>query len=46
VLFVTGYSDTSAIEEAAGDAPVVRKPFRPADIAAGIDAAMENRKNA
>jgi signal transduction histidine kinase len=44
VLFVTGYSDTAAIEDAAGDAPVVRKPFRPAEIAAAIGAAMETRK--
>jgi len=44
VLFVTGYSDTAAIEEAAGDAPVVRKPFRPADISAAIGAVMEKRE--
>jgi signal transduction histidine kinase len=32
ILFVTGHSDTAAIESAAGDAPVLRKPFLPADL--------------
>jgi CheY-like chemotaxis protein len=37
VVFVTGYADTDAIEEAAGKAAVIlRKPFRPEDLLAAM----------
>jgi PAS domain S-box-containing protein len=36
VLFVSGYADTAAIERAAGDALVLRKPFRVAELAAAV----------
>ncbi|HEX8257560.1 MAG TPA: response regulator [Allosphingosinicella sp.] len=39
ILFVTGYADT-AIEAAAGDAPVLRKPFRQEDRAAAVNRAL------
>ncbi len=40
ILFVTGYADTDAIDEAARDAPVLRKPFRAADIARAVEEAL------
>lgn len=40
ILFVTGYSDTAAIEAAAGDAPVLRKPFLPGELATVINRAL------
>ena len=41
VLFVSGYSDTAAIEDAAGpDAPVLRKPFRVGDLQAMVAGAL------
>jgi signal transduction histidine kinase len=40
LLFATGYADTAAIEAAAGDAPVLRKPFRPADVAEAVACAL------
>jgi len=40
VLFVSGYADTAALERAAGDAPVLRKPFRVAEMAAAIEDAL------
>jgi signal transduction histidine kinase len=36
ILFVTGFSDTEALAAAAGDAPVLRKPFRAADLAEAL----------
>ena len=41
VLFVSGYSDTAAIEDAAGpDVPVLRKPFRVGDLQAMVAGAL------
>ena len=40
ILFVSGYADTAALERAAGDAGVLRKPFRAADLAAAVQAAV------
>jgi CheY-like chemotaxis protein len=36
ILFVTGFSDTEALTAAAGDAPVLRKPFRASDLAEAL----------
>lgn len=36
ILFVSGYADTEAIEQAVGDARLLRKPFRAADIAEAV----------
>jgi CheY-like chemotaxis protein len=41
VVFVTGYADTDAILAAVGDtAPILRKPFKPADLAAALARAL------
>jgi CheY-like chemotaxis protein len=42
VVFASGYSDTAAIEAAAGpDTPLLRKPFRIADLQAVLAAALD-----
>lgn len=41
ILFVSGYADTAALESAMGSAPFLRKPFRPAELAAAVRAAIE-----
>jgi signal transduction histidine kinase len=41
ILFVSGYSDTSAIERAVGKAALLHKPFRPAEFAAAVRAALD-----
>jgi hypothetical protein len=38
ILFVCGYSDTTAIEKAVGKTPLLHKPFRPAEFAAAMRA--------
>jgi signal transduction histidine kinase/CheY-like chemotaxis protein len=40
LVFVTGYADTAAIEAAAGDAPILRKPFRASEVAGAVRAAL------
>jgi PAS domain S-box-containing protein len=40
VLFASGYADTRAIEHAAGDAAVLRKPFRLTELAAAVEGAL------
>jgi nitrogen-specific signal transduction histidine kinase/CheY-like chemotaxis protein len=42
ILFVSGYSDTSAIERAAGKAALLHKPFRPAEFAAAVRSSLDN----
>lgn len=41
ILFVSGYSDTSAIERAVGKAALLRKPFGPAEFAAAVRSALD-----
>jgi CheY-like chemotaxis protein len=41
ILFVSGYSDTSAIERAVGKATMLHKPFRPAEFAAAVRSAID-----
>jgi signal transduction histidine kinase len=36
ILFVTGYSETAALEAAAPGAPVLRKPFQPEEVARAL----------
>ncbi len=43
ILFVTGYADTDAIEAAAGDVPLLRKPFRASEIARAVRSALRER---
>jgi CheY-like chemotaxis protein len=40
VLYVTGYADLSAMEHSTGDDPLIKKPFRLAELAAEVRAAM------
>ena len=44
VLFVSGYADSAALEAAMGSAPFLRKPFRPADLAAAVRMALDASK--
>ena len=41
VLFVSGYSDTSAIEKAVGKATLLHKPFRPAEFVAAVRSSLD-----
>lgn len=43
VLFVSGYVDSAALERAVGSAPLLRKPFRPAELASAVRAAIDAR---
>jgi signal transduction histidine kinase len=42
ILFVSGYSDTSAIERAVGTAALLRKPFRPAEFASAVRSLLDS----
>jgi signal transduction histidine kinase len=41
ILFVSGYSDTSAIANAVGDVLLLHKPFRPAEFAAAVRSSLD-----
>jgi len=41
ILFVSGYSDTSAIEKAVGKTALLQKPFRPAEFAAAVRSSLD-----
>jgi signal transduction histidine kinase len=41
ILFVSGYSDTSAIEKAVGKTTLLRKPFRPAEFASAVRSSLD-----
>ena len=41
ILFVSGYSDTSAIEGAVGKTSLLHKPFRPAEFAAAVRSSLD-----
>jgi signal transduction histidine kinase len=41
ILFVSGYADSAALEAAMGSAPFLRKPFRPAELASAVRAAID-----
>jgi hypothetical protein len=40
VLYVTGYADLSGMDHPTGDDPLIKKPFRLAELAAEVRAAM------
>ena len=42
ILFVSGYSDSSVLEAAVGDATLLRKPFRPIELAAAVRSVLES----
>jgi CheY-like chemotaxis protein len=41
ILFVSGYSDTSAIEKAVGKAELLHKPFLPAEFVAAVRSSLD-----
>jgi signal transduction histidine kinase len=41
ILFVSGFADTDALEEAAGEIALLHKPFRPAELAAAVRKALD-----
>lgn len=41
ILFFSGYADTTALEAAVGKAPLLRKPFRPIELAVAIRTLLE-----
>jgi len=44
IVFVTGYAESEQLEDAAGrDAPVLRKPFTVADLAAAVESTLPPR---
>ncbi len=44
ILFVSGFADSDALEVAIGAAPLLRKPFRPSELAAAVRSAMDDRE--
>jgi signal transduction histidine kinase len=42
VLFLSGYSDSAVLESAVGDALLLRKPFRPAELATAVRHALDS----
>jgi signal transduction histidine kinase len=45
ILFVSGYSDTSAIEKAVGKAALLHKPFLPAEFLAAVRSSLDAAQN-
>lgn len=43
ILFFSGYADTQALEAAVGKTPVLRKPFRPSELASAIRSMLNER---
>ena len=41
ILFLSGFADTRALEAAVGTAPLLRKPFRPVELAAAVQLALD-----
>ncbi len=41
ILFVSGFADFEALENAIGSAPLLRKPFRPNELAAAVRSAID-----
>ncbi|MBB6095116.1 DNA-binding response OmpR family regulator [Povalibacter uvarum] len=41
ILFFSGYADTAALESAVGSTPLLRKPFRPAELAAAVRSLLD-----
>jgi CheY-like chemotaxis protein len=41
MLFISGFADSKVLEEAAGAAPLLRKPFRPAELAEAIRSILD-----
>jgi CheY-like chemotaxis protein len=43
ILFLSGHAESAALESAVGDAPLLRKPFRPAELASAVRGALDSR---
>jgi signal transduction histidine kinase len=43
ILFFSGYADTAALEAAVGKAPLLRKPFRPSELATAIRTLLDDK---
>jgi CheY-like chemotaxis protein len=43
ILFLSGFADSAALEAAVGEAPILRKPFRPIELAAAVRSALDGR---
>ena len=41
IFFLSGYADTAVLEFAVGHAPLLHKPFRPAELAAAVRTALD-----
>ncbi|HEY1982657.1 MAG TPA: response regulator [Xanthobacteraceae bacterium] len=41
ILFLSGFADSEALEVALGGAPLLRKPFRPLELAAAVRSALD-----
>jgi CheY-like chemotaxis protein len=41
ILFLSGFADSAALEAAVGAIPLLRKPFRPTELAAAVRAALD-----
>ncbi|MGA7803803.1 response regulator, partial [Bradyrhizobium sp.] len=41
ILFVSGYSDSAALQSAVGDTMLLRKPFRPVELAAAVRSVLD-----
>jgi signal transduction histidine kinase len=46
ILFLSGYADTAVLEAAVEQAPLLHKPFRPAELAAAVRTALDTNQNA
>jgi DNA-binding response OmpR family regulator len=46
ILFFSGYADTAALEAAVGKAPLLRKPFRPSELAVAIRTLLDQTPSA
>jgi signal transduction histidine kinase len=44
IIFISGYADTHALATAVGDATLLRKPFRRAELAAALREALQGEK--
>jgi len=44
IIFISGYSDTVALERAIGEVPLLRKPFRPGELVAALERALSERR--
>ncbi len=46
ILFFSGYADSAALENAVGKAPLIRKPFRPTELATTVRAILDEDSRA